>query len=82
MPTLFEHNKETELLFGPVIEAGIEALNLSKHTGKIFMFHSNLPNAHAPGQLKNRDDKKVLGTDKEKQVLQASSQWKTQSCRV
>ena len=33
------------------------------------VFHSSLPIAEAPGKLKNRDDRKVLGTDKEKTVL-------------
>ena len=37
--------------------------------GKLIVFHHNLPVAEAPGQLKNRDDRKCLGTDKEKQVL-------------
>jgi protein transport protein SEC24 len=68
LPAMFEENKETELILGPVIEAGIEALKAAKTSGKLFVFHSNLPNGHAPGQLKNRDDKKLLGTDKEKQV--------------
>lgn len=34
--------------------------------GKLFIFHSSLPTAEAPGKLRNRDDKKLLGTDKEK----------------
>ena len=38
-------------------------------TGKLVVFHHNLPVAPAPGQLKNRDDRKSLGTDKEKTVL-------------
>lgn len=33
------------------------------------VFHSSLPSAEAPGKLKNRDDRKLLGTDKEKTVL-------------
>lgn len=33
------------------------------------MFHSSLPIAEAPGKLKNRDDRKLLGTEKEKTVL-------------
>jgi protein transport protein SEC24 len=33
------------------------------------VFHSSLPIANAPGKLKNRDDRKLLGTDKEKNVL-------------
>lgn len=30
------------------------------------MFHTSLPIAEAPGKLKNREDKKLIGTDKEK----------------
>lgn len=30
------------------------------------MFHTSLPIAEAPGKLKNREDKKLVGTDKEK----------------
>ena len=37
--------------------------------GKLIVFHHNLPVAEAPGKLKNRDDRKVLGTEKEKTVL-------------
>ena len=69
LPNMFNDNKETELVLGPVVEAGIEALKLSKTSGKLFIFHTNLPNAMAPGQLKNRDEKKLLGTEKEKQAL-------------
>lgn len=38
------------------------------------VFHSSLPIAEAPGKLKNRDDRKLLGTDKEKTVLTPQSQ--------
>lgn len=34
--------------------------------GKLFVFHTSLPIAEAPGKLKNREDKKLIGTDKEK----------------
>ncbi|KAB1282419.1 Protein transport protein Sec24D [Camelus dromedarius] len=38
--------------------------------GKLFIFHSSLPTAEAPGKLKNRDDKKLINTDKEKILFQ------------
>uniref|UniRef100_A0A8C3CFF6 Uncharacterized protein n=1 Tax=Cairina moschata TaxID=8855 RepID=A0A8C3CFF6_CAIMO len=38
--------------------------------GKLFIFHSSLPTAEAPGKLRNRDDKKLLNTDKEKTLFQ------------
>ena len=70
LPTMFQDNKETDLVLGPVVEAGVEALKAAKIAGKLFIFHTNLPGYLAPGQLKSRDaDKKLLGTEKEKQVL-------------
>ena len=41
-------------------------LTPANRTGKLFIFHSSLPVAEAPGKLKSRDDRKLLGTDKEK----------------
>lgn len=41
----------------------------SECTGKLIVFHSTLPIAEAPGKLKNRDDRKLLGTEKEKTIL-------------
>jgi hypothetical protein len=41
----------------------------SECAGKLLVFHSSLPIAEAPGKLKNRDDRKLLGTEKEKTVL-------------
>jgi len=35
-------------------------------SGKLFVFHSSLPIAEAPGKLKNREDRKLLGSEKEK----------------
>lgn len=35
-------------------------------SGKLFIFHSSMPTAEAPGKLKNRDDKKLVSTEKEK----------------
>lgn len=35
-------------------------------SGKLFVFHSSLPISEAPGKLKNREDRKLLGSDKEK----------------
>ncbi|KAG7462609.1 hypothetical protein MATL_G00186610 [Megalops atlanticus] len=58
------------LLFGPVIQAGLEALKAADCAGKLFIFHSSLPIAEAPGKLKNREDKKLVGTDKEKSLFQ------------
>lgn len=38
------------------------------------VFHSTLPTAEAPGRLKNRDDRKLLGTEKERTVLTPQTQ--------
>lgn len=38
------------------------------------VFHSSLPTAEAPGKLRIRDDRKLLGTDKEKMVLTPQTQ--------
>ena len=63
---MFVDSRETEVVLGPVIEAGLEALKAAECSGKLFIFHSSLPIAEAPGKLKNRDDRKLLGTEKEK----------------
>jgi len=69
IPAMFSENRETETMLGPVLQAGKEAFKAAGMAGKLVVFHHNLPVAAAPGQLKNRDDRKCLGTDKEKQVL-------------
>merc|ERR1719367_2098751 len=67
IPSMFGETRETETILGPVIQAGKEAFKAAGMAGKLVVFHHNLPVAPAPGQLKNRDDRKCLGTDKEKQ---------------
>ena len=69
IPAMFAETRETETILGPVIQAGKEAFKAAGMSGKLVVFHHNLPVAAAPGQLKNRDDRKCLGTDKEKAVL-------------
>ncbi|XP_050445798.1 protein transport protein Sec24C [Cataglyphis hispanica] len=69
IPQMFADTRETETILAPAIQAGLEALKASECSGKLLIFHSSLPIADAPGKLKNRDDRKVLGTDKEKTVL-------------
>nr|XP_056704232.1 protein transport protein Sec24C [Euleptes europaea] len=70
IPEMFADTRETETVFGPVIQAGMEALKAAECSGKLFIFHSSLPIAEAPGKLKNRDDKKLINTDKEKTLFQ------------
>lgn len=69
IPAMFGETRETETVLAPAIQAGMEALKAADCTGKLLVFHSSLPIAEAPGKLKNRDDRKLLGTDKEKTVL-------------
>ncbi|XP_064806815.1 protein transport protein Sec24C-like isoform X2 [Oncorhynchus masou masou] len=73
IPEMFADTRETETVFGPVIQAGLEALKAADCAGKLFVFHSTLPIAEAPGKLKNREDKKLVGTDKEKSLFQPQS---------
>ncbi|XP_077406718.1 protein transport protein Sec24C isoform X4 [Vanacampus margaritifer] len=70
IPEMFVDTRETETVFGPVIQAGLEALKAADCAGKLFVFHTSLPIAEAPGKLKNREDKKLIGTDKEKSLFQ------------
>merc|ERR1719309_620534 len=69
IPMMFSETRETETMLGPVIQAGKEAFKAAGMAGKLVVFHHNLPVATAPGKLKNRDDRKCLGTDREKTVL-------------
>merc|ERR1712048_33447 len=66
LPDMFVDTRETEVLLGPAIVAGTEALKCAGIGGKLLIFHSSLPMTEAPGKLKNREDRKLLGTDKEK----------------
>ncbi len=68
----FAESRETETVLGPVIQAGLDALQSAECPGKLIIFHTSLPVAEAPGKLKNRDDRKVLGTEKEKVWLPVS----------
>jgi len=75
LPKMFADNKETDILLGPAIEAGIEALVASRRPGKLFVFHTNLPTANVQGHLKSRDDRKLMGTDKEKGAFVPQSEY-------
>ncbi|KAF6317839.1 SEC24-like protein C, COPII coat complex component [Rhinolophus ferrumequinum] len=70
IPEMFADTRETETVFAPVIQAGMEALKAAECAGKLFLFHTSLPIAEAPGKLKNRDDRKLINTDKEKTLFQ------------
>jgi len=74
---VFSEARETEIVLGPVIQAGLDALRSAERAGKLIIFHSSLPTAEAPGKLLNRDDRKLLGTDKEKTLLTAQTNFYT-----
>ncbi|XP_029824250.2 protein transport protein Sec24C isoform X3 [Ixodes scapularis] len=73
IPGLFADTRETDTVLGSAIQAGLEALKAAECAGKLFVFHTSLPIADAPGKLKNRDDRKLLSTDKEKTILTPQS---------
>ncbi|KAI6190977.1 Sec23/Sec24 trunk domain-containing protein [Aphelenchoides bicaudatus] len=58
-----------QTILGPAIDASMKALRAAGRCGKIFVFHTSLPTLEAPGCLKNREDRQLLGTEKEKTVL-------------
>ncbi|XP_034967495.1 protein transport protein Sec24D [Zootoca vivipara] len=70
IPEMFTDTNESETVFAPVIQAGMEALKAAECAGKLFIFHSSLPTAEAPGKLKSRDDRKLVNTEKEKTLFQ------------
>ncbi|CAI9547128.1 unnamed protein product, partial [Staurois parvus] len=69
IPDMFAETNESETVLAPVIQAGMEALKAAECAGKLFIFHSSLPTAEAPGKLKNRDDRRLINTDKEKNLF-------------
>ncbi|KAL4239532.1 Protein transport protein Sec24C [Mactra antiquata] len=78
IPQMFSDSRETEVILGPVIQAGLDALKSADRAGKLYIFHTSLPIGEAPGKLKNRDDRKLLGTDKEKTILSPQSKFYSQ----
>ncbi|MCL4140343.1 UNVERIFIED_CONTAM: hypothetical protein GTU68_009299 [Idotea baltica] len=68
IPQNFQTTRETSGALSCAIQAGMSALKASGRAGKLFVFHSSLPQLGL-GKLKNREDRKLLGTDKEKTVL-------------
>ncbi|KAI9308966.1 Sec23/Sec24 trunk domain-containing protein [Cunninghamella echinulata] len=66
LPLLFSKNKTSTSVFIPVVKGALMALK--PNGGKLHIFHTSLPTS-GPGALKNRDDVKLYGTDKEKQLF-------------
>ncbi|KAJ2995947.1 COPII coat Sec23p-Sfb3p heterodimer component [Globomyces sp. JEL0801] len=82
LPTLFSSNRVGETAMGSACRAGFEAL---KHFGgKLSVFQTMLPSIGL-GVLQNRDDAKLIGTDKEKSLFEPQEfYWKKlgQECAV
>uniref|UniRef100_A0A3B3RAW5 SEC24 homolog D, COPII coat complex component n=1 Tax=Paramormyrops kingsleyae TaxID=1676925 RepID=A0A3B3RAW5_9TELE len=81
IPDMFADTGESETVFAPVIQAGIEALRAAECSGKLFVFHSSMPTGEAPGKLKNRDDRKLFNTEKEKTLFQPQKGIYEQLCK-
>uniref|UniRef100_A0A5K3FJG6 Zf-Sec23_Sec24 domain-containing protein n=1 Tax=Mesocestoides corti TaxID=53468 RepID=A0A5K3FJG6_MESCO len=64
-------------ILAPAVQAGLEALKAANRCGKLFIMHSCLPTADAPGKLKFREDRHLIGTDREKTLLQPATDYYT-----
>lgn len=69
IPKLFSQSKTTETILQPVVQAGLDALKCADRAGKVILFSTVLPTYDAPGKLKSKNDRSLLGTDKEKNAL-------------
>ncbi|XP_078094614.1 protein transport protein Sec24C-like [Mustelus asterias] len=75
IPSLFMDSLEGDVLFGPVVQAGLEALKTADCSGKLFIFHTSLPTAKAPGALRNRHDNSIINTSKEQTLFQPQNSY-------
>lgn len=73
LPVMFERTREQEARIGAALEAMRPALEPTG--GRVFVFHMNLPSGEGKGQLRNRDDPKALGTDRETGLLKPQGEF-------
>jgi protein transport protein SEC24 len=66
LPDMYNQSTGSDGILGPAIKAGTEALKAAGCPGKLFVLHSTFPSQEVPGKLQNREDRKLLMTDKEK----------------
>ena len=66
---IHQYSQDIECAFGPALESAISLL--SPASGKIIAFLSSLPSMGI-GSLKNRENPKLIGTDKENELLKPS----------
>uniref|UniRef100_A0A8R1IZF3 Protein transport protein SEC24 n=3 Tax=Caenorhabditis japonica TaxID=281687 RepID=A0A8R1IZF3_CAEJA len=69
IPKIFSQSKTTETILQPVVQAGLDALKCADRAGKLIVFSTVLPTFEAPGKLKSKNDRSLLGTEKEKTAL-------------
>jgi protein transport protein SEC24 len=82
LPTLYGQSKVGDAAMGAACKAGFEALK--NFGGKLSVFQTMLPLV-GEGVLQNREDQKILGTDKEKTLFEPQSYFWTklgQECAV
>ncbi|VDM56296.1 unnamed protein product [Angiostrongylus costaricensis] len=77
IPRLFAQSKITETILGPVVQAGLDALQCADRVGKLMVFSTSLPTFEAPGKLKARNERSLLGTEKEKTALMPQGEFYT-----
>ncbi|XP_072342002.1 protein transport protein Sec24C-like isoform X2 [Scyliorhinus torazame] len=75
IPLLFADSLEGEVVFGPVIQAGLEALKTAECWGKLFLFHTSLPTTKAPGELRKHNDNRIISTNREQTLFQPQSSY-------
>eukprot|EP01006_Ploeotia_vitrea_P000817 TRINITY_DN103701_c0_g1_i1.p1 TRINITY_DN103701_c0_g1~~TRINITY_DN103701_c0_g1_i1.p1 ORF type:complete len:951 (+),score=97.02 TRINITY_DN103701_c0_g1_i1:109-2853(+) len=72
LPRMFQKTQNVEVAFGPALCAAMKMmLNMG---GKLVMFLSAIPSIGA-GRLANRDDRRLYGTTKEKDLFVSANDW-------
>ncbi|CAD6191879.1 unnamed protein product [Caenorhabditis auriculariae] len=69
IPRIFAPSRTTETILFPVVQAGVDALKCADRAGKLLLFTTSIPAFEAPGKLKSKNERNLLGTDKEKTAL-------------
>jgi protein transport protein SEC24 len=72
IPAMFAQNSSMSNCMGPALQAAKRIV--TQVGGKICLFQTGLPNL-GEGALKQRDNPRLLGTDKEHTLLNADDQW-------
>eukprot|EP00605_Chrysophyceae_sp_TOSAG23-4_P001379 GSChrysophyteH1.ASY1.ANO1.1499.1 assembled CDS len=72
IPTMFTNSQTTATCTGPALQAAKRVI--SHLGGKIMLFQSSLP-SYGEGALKQRENPRMMGTEKEHLMLAAENQW-------